>query len=165
MNNELLELERMLKYDQLVLLWKEFCNAHTTLYDLTCEEYIELLDSNIDSLESVLKQKELVLERISSLELTRQKIIQEINDRKMFSNQVLDISTLLSSLEELEQEKKGQHLRRFNELLVDIIERVQVQNKKNQIFLNKAMMNLREIRESFTGKKKYQTYGPQGVTK
>jgi flagellar biosynthesis/type III secretory pathway chaperone len=53
----------------------------------------------------------------------------------------------------------------LNSLLIDIIHRIQEQNKKNQMFLNKAMLSLREIKQGFTGKKTYTTYGADGMTR
>ncbi len=50
-------------------------------------------------------------------------------------------------------------------LLIDIIEKLQTQNKKNQLFLNKAINNLREIREDALGVKSYSTYNNKGLSK
>ena len=61
-----------------------------------------------------------------------------------------------------EDQNNTKHLYRFNELLIDVIEKIQEQNKKNQVFLNKAINNLREIREEAMGVKNYSTYNQKG---
>ncbi len=159
------DFERLLKYDNLIQLWKEFCGAHTTLYDLTCEEYLKLLESDIESLEGILKRKETVLERINKLEQKRLTTIDEINQKNLFGLHISKVSELIEALSVIEQERNGKHLQKFNLLLVDIIEKIQEQNKKNQIFLNRAMINLKDMKESFSGKKKYKTYSSIGVAK
>ncbi len=165
MNEDVLQLERFLKYDLLVQLWREFCKAHTELYDLTCEEYLHLLNSEIEELEGTLKIKERVLDKISFLENKRRQLIQEINDKKLFNSEISNVSGLLETLENVGLEKKGKHLQKFNELLIDIVTKIQKQNKKNQVFLNKAMLNLRDLKEGFSGKKNYKTYTSAGMTR
>ena len=56
-------------------------------------------------------------------------------------------------------------LKNLNALLIDIIHKIQEQNKKNQMFLNKAMLSIRDIKQGFTGKKQYTTYGADGQTR
>ena len=56
-------------------------------------------------------------------------------------------------------------LKNLNALLIDIVQKIQEQNKKNQMFLNRAMLSLREIKQGFTGKKTYSTYGADGMTR
>ena len=74
------------------------------------------------------------------------------------------VSDLLNFMGSLEVEKKEQHLFRFNALLIDIIEKIQKQNKKNQIFINKAIHNLQEIRLEASGEKNYKTYNSNANT-
>ena len=45
-----------------------------------------------------------------------------------------------------------------------IVENIQAQNKKNQLFLNKAMLSLQELKDSFSKQKTVTTYGPGGKT-
>jgi flagellar biosynthesis/type III secretory pathway chaperone len=63
-----------------------------------------------------------------------------------------------------EKQNNTQHLYRFNALLIDVIEKIQTQNKKNQVFLNKAINSLKEIREEALGVKNYNTYNKKGVS-
>ena len=59
-------------------------------------------------------------------------------------------------------ELKEKHLFRFNALLIDLIEKIQNQNKRNQLFINKALHSLKEIRQDVLGKKSYSTYTSRG---
>jgi flagellar biosynthesis/type III secretory pathway chaperone len=68
-------------------------------------------------------------------------------------------------MQNYEAETNEKHLYRFNELLIDVIEKIQTQNKKNQLFINKAILSLREIREDAGGVKKYNTYSAKGISK
>jgi flagellar biosynthesis/type III secretory pathway chaperone len=61
-----------------------------------------------------------------------------------------------------EVEKNQKHLFRFNALLIDIIEKIQTQNKRNQLFINKALLSLKQIRIEATGKKNYSLYTSKG---
>jgi flagellar biosynthesis/type III secretory pathway chaperone len=59
----------------------------------------------------------------------------------------------------------AQRIDKLNLVLLDIIEKLQDQNKKNQIFLNKALLSLQELKDSFAGgEKKFKTYGANGNT-
>ena len=163
MINEDQLLKFKLKASSLVDLWKEFCQSHTDLYELTCDEYLYLLESNIEKLEEAIESKNLILEDISKLDDSRQELIKELSD---LSGENLEKFALLSKyLRENDSETEAKHLDGYNALLLDIIEKIQEQNKKNQVFLNKAILSLQDLRQSFTGKKNYKTYGADGVTK
>lgn len=57
-------------------------------------------------------------------------------------------------------------MKKLNLILMDIVEKIQEQNKKNQVFLNKALISLKELKNSFSGGgKKYETYGSNGATR
>jgi flagellar biosynthesis/type III secretory pathway chaperone len=165
MNTELLELERLLKYDSIVQIWKLLCERHTELFDLTCEEYSLLLGSDLDSLEAVIAEKEIIISSISDIEEKRQELINEINQKNLYNKQVASASELIKAMSMLKIEKESKHLEKFNDLLIGIIERIQEQNKKNKIFLNKALHNINEIKASFSGKKNYKTYDAFGAAK
>ena len=147
-------------YYQTTDLWRRFCEEHSELFDHTCDEYTLLLSNDIDALENILEQKKDIIEKIGVLEEVRREIIEEINKKNNTS--IESISELIAMMEDVEGEKKGRHLRRFNDLLVDIIEKIQIQNKKNQIFLNKAITSLKEIREDALGVESFPTYDSKG---
>lgn len=155
-----------LLYFKVTDVWKRFCELHSDLLDLTFEEYSYLLKSDIDGIESLTDQKANVVQAISGLERLRENLINELNTYLRINNQkeVESVGELIQVMSTFEQVNNSNHLRRFNELLIDIIEKLQAQNKKNQVFLNKAIMNLKEIREEAMGVKNYSTYNKQGVS-
>lgn len=155
--------EMMLTYFQIIDVWKRFCEEHNTLLDLTCEEYALLLDSQIEDLERVISKKDQVVQNIRTLEEIRQDLIKKVNEN--YSNQkVSSVNDLLSLMRKFEDSIGQSHLSRFNSLLIDIIEKIQLQNKKNQLFLNKAILSLKEIRQDVMGEKKYAIYNEAGRT-
>ena len=67
-------------------------------------------------------------------------------------------------MEEFEESLEEKYLNNFNKLLIEIIEKIQAQNKKNHIFINKAIHSLNEMKGSVGGKKTYETYTKKGIT-
>ncbi|MCF8058000.1 MAG: flagellar protein FlgN [Bacteriovoracaceae bacterium] len=153
-------------YFQVTDIWKRFCENHTELLDKTFEEYALLLSSDIDQLEEVLIQKQEIIKKINFLEAARERVITKLNIYLRDNNQkeVDSVSELIEVMQYFEDQNNTKHLYRFNMLLIDIIEKIQDQNKKNQVFLNKAINNLREIREEAMGVKSYSTYNQKGFS-
>lgn len=161
MNTNALDLE--LTYSRLVDLWQRFCANHSSLFEFTCEEYMILLRSEIEELDVVLKEKQKVIETIRGLETERKLLIQEMNEK--FQINISGVSELLDFYRVYEEEKNVSYLTKFNGLLIEVIQKIQEQNKKNQLFLNKAIISLRDIRHSFQGSKaSYTTYNSNGAT-
>jgi flagellar biosynthesis/type III secretory pathway chaperone len=154
--------ELELYYHQVIQLWESFCEAHKTLFELTGEEYLNLLDGDLDKIEATVKLKEATIDYVGQLELTRQNIIAELNQKNLGHKEIKSVTDLLMTFSELENTKSVRILFNLNSLLIDIIEKLQAQNKKNQIFLNRAMHSIREIKEGFSGKKQFSTYGSDG---
>jgi len=150
-------------YFQVTDLWKRLCEKHNQLYDVTCDEYSYLLDSNIEKLESSVREKQDLISEIGELENIRREIISEINNH-IPSGKIKTVTDLLNLMQDFEETSGQNHLCRFNQLLINIIEKIQAQNKKNQMFINKALLTLKEIREEATGKKSYATYTANGAT-
>jgi flagellar biosynthesis/type III secretory pathway chaperone len=157
--------EKRLYHQQAVGIWEGFCQLHQQLYDLTCEEYLTLLASDIDKLESMLPIKEELIQQIGHLENERSQLIDTINTGGIATTTINKAIDLLSAFQDLDNEAGIPVLRNLNSLLIDIIEKIQDQNKKNQLFLNKAMISLKEVKQGFTGKKTYTTYGADGLTR
>ena len=157
--------EKKLYYQHVVSVWEGFCHLHKNLYDLTCEEYLTLLESDIEKLESMLPIKEEIISKIAELERDRAELIEKINETALFSTRITRAGELLNAFSEIDQQAGIPALKNFNSLLIDIIQKIQEQNKKNQQFLNKAMLSLREVKQGFTGKKQYTTYGSDGQTR
>jgi flagellar biosynthesis/type III secretory pathway chaperone len=157
--------EKKLFYQRAISIWEEFCHLHKDLYDLTCDEYLTLLESDIDKLEKLLPLKEEIISKISELEKERSELIDTLNTTALFSNNITRSNELIQAFSIIEQENGIAALKNLNSLLIDIIQKLQDQNKKNQVFLNKAMISLREVKQGFTGKKQYTTYGADGQTR
>lgn len=157
--------EKKLYYQHVLSVWEGFCHFHTELYDLTCDEYLTLLASDVDKLEGMLPLKEEIIGRISVLEIERSELIEKINNSKIFTKQIMKSGDLIQIFSEIDNSNALPALKNLNSLLIDIIQKIQEQNKKNQMFLNRAMLSLREIKQGFTGKKTYSTYGADGMTR
>jgi flagellar biosynthesis/type III secretory pathway chaperone len=157
--------EKKLYYQSVVTVWEGFCHLHKNLYDLSCEEYLTLLESDIEKLESMLPIKEEIIAKIAELERERSELIDKLNEAALFSIKITRAGDLLTAFSEIDQHSAIPALRNFNSLLLDIIQKIQEQNKKNQQFLNKAMLSLRDVKQGFTGKKQFTTYGANGQTR
>lgn len=150
-------------YFEVTNLWKEFCEEHNELFNLTCDEYSLLMQSNLELLDDKLIEKNECIKRINTLELVRRNLIKEVAD--LYENKKIEgVSDLLEVMSEFELESKQKHLFRFNALLIDIIEKIQAQNKRNQLFINKALHSLQQIRLEASGKKHFSTYSSKGST-
>lgn len=163
MNEKLLELF----YFQVTDIWQRFCDIHNELYNITLEEYSALLSSDIDKLEILIKTKEETIARINDVEKIRSNLITKINEYLPTESKINSVKELLSLMNTVEKNKSDStthFLFKFNELLIDLIDKIQIQNKKNQQFLNKAIFSLKEIREGMSGKKSYNVYNRSGAT-
>lgn len=157
--------EKKLYYQRAVSVWEGFCHLHKELYDLTCEEYLTLLESDIDKLETMLPLKEEIIAKIGELEKERTELIDTLNKTALFANKISRAGELLDAFSEIDKKAAIPAMKNLNALLIDIIQKIQDQNKKNQQFLNKAMLSLREVKQGFSGKKQYTTYGADGQTR
>lgn len=149
-------------YFRITDLWKEFCELHNELFDLTCDEYSLLLKSDLENLELKVNDKKLLIKKISLVETERMLLIEDLNKTLPESQKISTISELITFFREFEEKNNLKHLFRFNALLIDIIQKIQDQNKRNQIFINKAIHALKEIRHDAVGQKNYGTYNALG---
>ncbi len=149
-------------YFRVTDIWKRLCEEHYTLFNLTCDEYVCLLDSDIEKLEAKVVEKEEIIKTIARLEELRQEVIRDLNQKLPAGKTLENVRDLLDIMMSHPAEAQGRHLNKFNALLIDLIEKIQQQNKRNQAFINKALKSLREIREEVTGEKSYATYTAKG---
>jgi flagellar biosynthesis/type III secretory pathway chaperone len=154
-----------LQHQSAVEIWEQFCKLHHELYELTCDEYQTLLSGEIEGLEPIIDRKEIVMNEIAKWEGVRASLISDLNTAKVSEHPITNVKDLLSALQPAEEKLSIPALRNLNALLIDVITRIQEQNKRNQVFLNKAMSSLRDLREGFSGKKQYTTYGANGMTR
>lgn len=160
-------------YYQVTDIWKRFCEEHATLFNLTCDEYTHLLKTDMDRLEETIDKKSKTIDRINILDNLRSEIIDELNlflakssdTKKLYKfGKINNVSELLSLMESFETKLEEKYLSNFNNLLINIIEKIQAQNKKNHIFINKAVHSLNEMKGNVEGKKNYETYTKKGIT-
>lgn len=155
-----------LYYQSAIQVWESFCQLHKDLFDLSCDEYLTLLASDIDKLETMLPVKEEIIAKISELENERAELIEKINASGLFTIKVKRAGDLLTVFSEIESQSGISALKNLNALLIDMIQKIQEQNKKNQMFLNRAMRSINELKQGFGGGKKvYTTYGADGMTR
>jgi flagellar biosynthesis/type III secretory pathway chaperone len=148
-------------YFEVTDLWKRLCEEHNMLFTVTCDEYSLLLSSELSLLEEKLQEKNLIISKIGALENIRRELIAELNT--IFPEKEIDsVSKLIGVMKAYEVEQNQKHLFRFNALLIDIIEKIQAQNKRNQLFINKALLSLKQIRIEAAGKKNFSTYTSRG---
>ena len=160
-------------YYQITDIWKRFCEEHVNLFNLTCDEYTHLLKTDLEILEDITEKKSEIINRINILEKLRSDLIISINEEleshqnlknKYGFSKITTVSDLLGLMQEYESQLQENYLENFNALLIDIIEKIQKQNKKNQVFINKAILSLKDIKGSVDGKKSYSTYTQNGLT-
>ena len=154
---------KVLYYFQITDIWKRLCELHSELFDQTAEEYTHLLASDFDSIESITRAKSTTVSEINKINSLREEIIQKIESEPALAKGTLSNSSkLIEFFQDCPPEEQGRHLWRFNRLLLDIIGKIQDQHKKNQLFINKAIHSLREIREGVFGEDKLQIYNSKG---
>src|SRR5690349_10982626 len=94
--------EKKLYYQHVVSVWEGFCHLHKNLYDLTCEEYLTLLESDIDKLETMLPVKEEIISKIAELEKDRAELIEKLNETALFSTRITRAGELLTAFSEID---------------------------------------------------------------
>lgn len=151
-------------YFQFTEIWKKFCELHNDLFFISLDEYSLLLSSDIDVLEQKLEDKKNIINQINNLDKERQACFVQIQN--LAGNQVKlhnfhDVISYFKS--NLDEEKNHKHLERFNSLLIDLIDKIKSQNKKTQIFINKAVHSLQTIREEAMGVKSSPIYNNKGM--
>ena len=140
MNNEDKEI-----YRATIDMWQCLCDLHQRLYECTANECNALLTSEIEKTSELLEKKKSIINKISLEEKNRQKLIEEILGPKKLSNEYR-FSDLKAHFNQFEIEREGNHLNNFNLILLDTIKKIREQNKKNQLFLNRAMLSLEGLK-------------------
>ena len=133
-------------YFEVTDLWKRLCEEHNELFNITCDEYSLLLNSELSLLDDKLAEKNTIILKISALETIRRELIKELNSL-LPEKEVTSVSELLEVMRAYEVENQQKHLFRFNALLIDIIEKIQAQNK---IYLHNKNNNLHFFLNSMT---------------
>lgn len=151
-------------YFQITDVWKRFCEAHQELFELTCDEYHALIKNNLESIESITEQKKTVIKYVGELNSIREECIRDINIIYPEAK-IENVQHLLKFMLATDIEKEEKHLTRFNNFLIDTIQKIQKQNGMNQQFIKKAMTSIDEVRENLLGKNRHLTYTSTGKTR
>ena len=65
-------------YFQMTDLWKQFCEEHNELFNLTCDEYSLLLRSELELLEEKIEEKNKCIQKIGVLEMLRRELVADL---------------------------------------------------------------------------------------
>ena len=150
-------------YQRTIKIWNELCELHKKLHEITSEEYISLLSSDVEKVEESIKEKELVIKKITNIDEKRNLLLKDINTS--FNLKITNFFELNDFFITLEFEKRNKHLNKFNQILKQLIQNIQKQNKTNQLFINKAIINLDKIKNAGTSNKNYSLYNNNGALK
>ncbi len=151
-------------YFEVTDLWKLLCEEHSLLFNLVSDEYLLLLESNLEGLEDVVSEKKEVIARIAKLDLFRQNLLKKINSTLKDSEKIKSVTDLIKFLGSNPIERDQKHFLRFNGLLNKTIEKLKQQNRRNHLFLNKAMVSLNDWKKEALGHKSFSTYDAFGTT-
>ena len=154
-----------LYHGRAIEVWEHFCRLHHDLYELTCDEYQALLSGEIEQLEDLIARKQVIVDAVSNWETRRSELIQEMNADTILAVSIKSASDLINLLKPVEAKLTIAARQNLNDLLIDVITRIQMQNKRNQLFLTRAMQSLNELKDGFSGKKHFTTYGANGMTR
>ena len=154
-------------YHHFVKIWKELNELHLQLFDLTSREYLHLLASEFEELESLLIQKELIVNQIHQVDLQRSQLILKLGLESECDPDALNSFTstknvLYAFCQINDSAPENDILDKYNKILIEIIGKIQTQNKKNRLYLNRALHQLSDIQSEFIGKQKIETYNNLG---
>jgi flagellar biosynthesis/type III secretory pathway chaperone len=155
--------DKLQLYQETIAIWNNLCDLHKQLFEITSEEYLHLLSSEVEKVEDSIKEKERVISKIANTDETRSNLLAKIN--KKYSQEIDNFFELNNFFSNLTFEQKNKHLDKFNRVLKDLINNIQKQNKTNQLFINKAIMSLDKIKNAGAGNKNYSLYNSGGALK
>jgi flagellar biosynthesis/type III secretory pathway chaperone len=143
---------------------RQFCILHSNLLDATITEYDFLLESEIDGVDEISQLKEEIVQMIHLTDEQRKTVLYEAFESGLFDKPVEGLGDLEILLIPYEKDNDITFFSEFSELLIKIIDNLKNQNKKNQIYLHKALESLQDLRSNMTGRTSSKIYNPKGVT-
>jgi flagellar biosynthesis/type III secretory pathway chaperone len=155
------ELNQDQYYNQVIQIWQLLCELHSHLYQITCNEYTFLLNSNMEKIEESLNEKEATIEKIKKVELARSNLIAKINETLSEENKLKSAGQLSLYFANFPKEVRDHFFSNYNSLLIEIIEKIQEQNKKNQVLLGRGLSYFKQMKELVNGAK-LTIYNSQG---
>ena len=145
-------------------IWKRFCDIHSELLDITLEEYNALLEHDLDKIEKKTSEKKNLIEKINTLNKERITLIDDINKTLSDKKDIIkNVSDLLNKMTSLTVGKEKKSLLQFNSILIDLIGKIQNQNKKNHLFINKAVSSIEAIQSNFYNNSPFKNYDSKGI--
>ena len=121
---------------EIISLWQDYCSLHNDLYDLTSLEYSKLIQGEIDDIDFILHQKEELIHEIKKVDILREKVI--TNFSLVAKEKITCISDLKEFLLTQSLTEEIALIDQTNELLKNIISKIQGQNKKKLFIFNKV---------------------------
>ncbi len=149
-------------YDELVLLWRELCVLHTQLFEITSHEYQLLLGGETEKLETNLSEKKEIIAKIQDYDSRRQTSISDLIEKFLPSLSDPHFQEINEFLQRELALGADHALLRYNYFLIDIIEKIQIQNRKNRQFLNRALLMMEDLKHDFQKKGKVLSYNKKG---
>lgn len=155
--------ESQLLYLEFTELWKTLCETHNKLYQVTCDEYLALLNSDIDQVHHLLSIKEALMKEIDSLDKERSTLVNKVALQANIPHESLKkFKTVYDYLRDQLDLNDKNPLIKYHQLMIEMVEKNQDQNKKNRIFLNKALTSIQELRKDLNGNIKVNNYSRTG---
>lgn len=150
-------------YMEFTELWKALCDSHNRLYQLTCDEYLALLNSDIDKVHHLLNLKEQLMKEIEHLDADRTNLVNKVAVQTNIPLESLQkFKTVYDYLRDELSLDNQNPLIKYHQLMIDLVEKTQDQNKKNRFFLNKALNSIQELRKDLNGNIKVNNYSRTG---
>jgi flagellar biosynthesis/type III secretory pathway chaperone len=149
-------------YKNIVNLWQRMCDLHQALLETTAKEYYSLLSSELENTEKILNEKKLIIEKINIEEKNRKKLVNETLGPSSL-DESYTFRDLKKHFDQFEIEREGDHLNNFNLILKDTIEKIKTQNKKNRIFINRALISLDGLKLPYGESKEHSLYNKDGT--
>ncbi|MDH4467734.1 MAG: flagellar export chaperone FlgN [Bacteriovoracaceae bacterium] len=150
-------------YHELTLIWRELCILHTQLFEVTNQEYEFLLSGVTEQLESNLALKRNIIDQIQEYDLKRQESVKNVFKNFASEEENFLHYTKLNKLFSENLNLSADHqLEKYNFFLIDIIEKIQIQNRKNRQFLNRSLIMLEDLKKDFQNTGKVLSYNKKG---
>ncbi len=155
--------ESQLLYLEFTELWKTLCDSHNKLYQVTCDEYLALLNSDINLVHQLLSVKEDLMKQIDSLDRERSSLVNRVAlQANIPSESLKKFKTVYDYLRDQLALNEQNPLIKYHQLMIELVEKTQDQNKKNRIFLNKALSSIQDLRKELNGNIKVNNYSRTG---
>jgi flagellar biosynthesis/type III secretory pathway chaperone len=150
-------------YLKFTKIWSSLCKLHAELLDLSYDEFQAIKKSELERIIEITSHKDEIVSKIDKVDKARKFLIQN------FSETIPEVGIFEKSHELIAFFKNNRvnegidHLDHFNNLLIEVIENLQDQNRKNQYFLNRAINSLEQLKADMTGSRKYNHYNAKGL--